>query len=112
MPPTDTSPPTRRHPIPREAEAHTVLHRAGRTGYVLLGPRDRVCRYDPAHAHPVALDVTPQERDTVHALIAAGLLALGARLRVQDGPQQRTGHDLYLTSAGRRAFRTTGATHT
>ncbi len=114
--------PTRRHPhppltggampIPAEAEAHAVLHRAGRgrTGYVLLGPRDRVCRYNPTHARPRAIDVTPQERDTVHALISTGLLAPGARISVHDGPQHRTGHDLYLTRAGRRALRTTGAT--
>jgi hypothetical protein len=106
----DTTPPEPFTGIPAEAEAHAVLHRAGRTGYVMVGPRDRVCRYD--HCAPaVAIDVTPQERDTVHALIAAGLLALGARLPVQDGPHHRSGYDLYLTRAGRHAFRTAGTTH-
>ncbi|MGH3611254.1 MAG: hypothetical protein ACRDRK_01245 [Pseudonocardia sp.] len=96
--------------VPADAGALTVLHRAERNGYVLLGPHDRIARLDLSHSpHPVVVDIGRHEHDTVHALTTSGLLqvdVIGGTFTVRDGPDQRRGYGLVLTPHGRHALDT------
>ena len=94
-------------PSALDTTALAVLARAARTGYVLIGPHDRVCRLDTTTpSRPRAVEIGRDEHDTVHALAVSGLLHPADSFTVDDHGQTRRGHGLRLTHHGRRALDT------
>jgi hypothetical protein len=94
-------------PAALDTTALAVLARAERTGYVLIGPHDRVCRLDTTTpSRPVAVEIGRDEHDTVHALAVAGLLYLADSFTVTDRGQTHRAHGLRLTRHGRAALDT------
>ncbi len=90
-----------------DTTALAILARAARTGYVLVGPHDRVCRLDTTTpARPRAVEIGRDEHDTVQALAVAGLLHPTDTFTVTDRGQTRRAHGLRLTRHGRRALDT------
>ena len=88
-----------------------VLRTAARTGYVLVGPHDRICRRDPDwHGYPGSpapvVDISPAEQDHVQTLATAGLLDIDYREVVDDFGQDRAASPLHLTRTGGLALNT------
>jgi len=84
-------------------DALAVLHTAAAGDYVMVGATGRVCRRRPGISCEVT-GIGVHEHDTVHALLATRLLAVGAPCIVIADGAERRGHSLVLTRHGRRAL--------
>ena len=81
-----------------------VLRAAAGSGYVLVGPHNRICRRDPTsygtRRPDHVVDIARTEQDHVQALAVTGLLHLDGREVVVDQNEERAGYPLRLTRTG------------
>jgi hypothetical protein len=87
-----------------DGDALTALRTATRTGYVLVGPHDRICRHDPTGRDTGVVDIGRHENDTVQALLVAGLLRLDTATQVLDHGTRRRGYPLAVTRHGQHVL--------